>query len=112
MILIIDFKITAKHKCAYTVIMVPPLNIQVQILRYDFSTKQYICTRYFPFQKFQEIWDIMDENHDGALDYGEFTRNFIGEMNEKRKALVLKVLPIIDHQIPGLHYSPNIAMLC
>lgn len=54
----------------------------------------------------------MDENHDGALDYGEFTRNFIGEMNEKRKALVLKVLPIIDHQIPGLHYSPNIAMLC
>jgi hypothetical protein len=30
-------------------------------------------------------------NGDGALDYGEFVRGFIGEMNESRKAYVRKV---------------------
>ena len=30
-------------------------------------------------------------NGDGFLDYGEFSRGFIGEMNEFRKSLVRKV---------------------
>ena len=37
------------------------------------------------------MWNVVDANHDGVCNYGEFTRNFIGEMNETRKALVLKV---------------------
>ena len=33
----------------------------------------------------------MDVNRDGFLDYGEFSRGFIGEMNELRKSSVRKV---------------------
>ena len=34
---------------------------------------------------------MLDVNGDGFLDYGEFSRGFIGEMNESRKSLVRKV---------------------
>ena len=43
------------------------------------------------FQAFEELWRLLDVNRDGALDYGEFVRGFIGEMNESRKAYVRKV---------------------
>lgn len=43
------------------------------------------------FQTFNHLWDILDANGDGFLDYGEFSRGFIGEMNELRKSLVRKV---------------------
>lgn len=49
-----------------------------------------------PPDSFEAMWNIVDENHDGVLDYSEFTRNFIGEMNELRKALVLKVFRKMD----------------
>lgn len=37
------------------------------------------------------MWGIVDENGDGVLDYGEFTRSFIGSMSEFRKHFVRKV---------------------
>ncbi|CAB4001422.1 calcyphosin-2 isoform X1 [Paramuricea clavata] len=55
-----------------------------------------------PPERFDEIWDVVDANHDGALDYDEFTRNFIGEMNERRKALVLKVFRKMDANKRGV----------
>ncbi|XP_046845226.1 calcyphosin-2-like [Xenia sp. Carnegie-2017] len=55
-----------------------------------------------PPEKFDEIWQIVDENHDGALDYGEFMRNFIDEMSEGRKTLVLKVFRKMDANKHGV----------
>ena len=45
----------------------------------------------FCFQAFDHLWSVLDVNGDGSLDYGEFSRGFIGEMNELRKSLVRKV---------------------
>ena len=38
------------------------------------------------------MWSVVDQNGDGVLDYGEFTRSFIGTMSEFRKHFVRKVL--------------------
>lgn len=42
-------------------------------------------------QAFNHLWNVLDVNQDGFLDYGEFSRGFIGEMNELRKSSVRKV---------------------
>ena len=42
-------------------------------------------------QDFDGIWQIIDVNGDGQIDYGEFVRGILGEMNEYRKSLVRKV---------------------
>mgnify|MGYP002804121021 FL=1 len=62
-----------------------------------------------PTERFDEIWNIVDVNRDGVLDYGEFTRNFIGEMNEKRKGLVLKVFRKMDPNKRGVVPLTNLA---
>ncbi|EDO37727.1 predicted protein, partial [Nematostella vectensis] len=48
------------------------------------------------------LWNLLDVNGDGALDYGEFVRGFIGEMNETRKAYVRKVFHKFDPSKTGL----------
>lgn len=45
----------------------------------------------FLSQAFDHLWNVLDVNGDGFLDYGEFSRGFIGEMNELRKSSVRKV---------------------
>lgn len=55
-----------------------------------------------PPDRFETVWNIVDANHDGVLDYSEFTRNFIGEMNEQRKALVLKAFRRMDPNKRGV----------
>jgi len=32
----------------------------------------------YAFQDFGAVWRVVDENDDGAIDYGEFMRAFIG----------------------------------
>ena len=49
------------------------------------------CFTYFE-QEFDRMWSVVDQNGDGVLDYGEFTRSFIGTMSEFRKYFVRKVL--------------------
>ena len=44
-------------------------------------------------QLFDKLWDVLDQNGDGAIDYAEFRRAFVGEMNEYRKGYVRKVRP-------------------
>uniref|UniRef100_H2YU91 EF-hand domain-containing protein n=1 Tax=Ciona savignyi TaxID=51511 RepID=H2YU91_CIOSA len=49
-----------------------------------------------PQQDFESVWRVVDENNDGVIDYGEFMRSFIGEMNETRRAVVRKVYRKLD----------------
>ena len=42
-------------------------------------------------QHLDDIWELLDVDGSGYLDYGEFIRGVIGEMSESRKALVRKV---------------------
>lgn len=37
------------------------------------------------------MWLILDDSKSDKVDYGEFVRAIVGEMNEYRKALVRKV---------------------
>lgn len=55
-----------------------------------------------PGETFNHLWDILDVNGDGFLDYGEFSRGFIGEMNELRKSLVRKVFRKLDPNKNGV----------
>nr|KAF6367803.1 calcyphosine 2 [Myotis myotis] len=42
---------------------------------------------------FESSWLILNENGNGRVDYGEFRRAIIGEMNEYRKSFVRKAIP-------------------
>lgn len=54
-----------------------------------------------PNEDFDSVWRVVDENSDGAIDYGEFMRAFIGEMNEVRKRVVRKVFKKLDPHKSG-----------
>lgn len=55
-----------------------------------------------PDQTFNRLWNVLDINQDGFLDYGEFSRGFIGEMNELRKSSVRKVFRKLDPNKSGV----------
>ncbi|XP_073476122.1 calcyphosin-2 isoform X1 [Aquarana catesbeiana] len=50
---------------------------------------------------FESIWDILDENNEGRVDYYMFVHAFVGEMNEYRKSLVRKVFMKLDPNKTG-----------
>lgn len=47
--------------------------------------------KYFKLQDFESLWLILDDSKSDKVDYGEFVRAIVGEMNEYRKAFVRKV---------------------
>lgn len=47
--------------------------------------------KYFQLQDFESLWLILDDSKSDKVDYGEFVRAIVGEMNEYRKAFVRKV---------------------
>ncbi|XP_015764532.1 PREDICTED: calcyphosin-2-like [Acropora digitifera] len=55
-----------------------------------------------PEEVLEDLWNVLDVNGDGFLDYGEFSRGFIGEMNEFRKSLVRKVFRKLDPSKSGI----------
>ena len=63
-------------------------------------------------QNFNVIWQAIDTDGDGKLDYSEFLRGVIGEMSESRKALVRKVLNnkswIFQHYLADMCYLTDI----
>ncbi|XP_030071009.1 calcyphosin-2 isoform X2 [Microcaecilia unicolor] len=54
-----------------------------------------------PEKIFESVWTILDENCNDRVDYGEFTRAVIGEMNEYRKEFVRKVYMKLDPSKTG-----------
>ena len=44
-------------------------------------------------QDFEAVWRVVDENNDGAIDYGEFLRAFIGKKHSVKRLFV----PTIEH---------------
>ncbi|XP_064233040.1 calcyphosin-2 isoform X6 [Aotus nancymaae] len=50
---------------------------------------------------FESAWLIMNDNGNGKVDYGEFKRNIIGEMNEYRKSFVRKAFMKLDFNKTG-----------
>ncbi|XP_018428183.1 PREDICTED: calcyphosin-2 [Nanorana parkeri] len=50
---------------------------------------------------FETIWDILDENNEGRVDYSVFLRALVGEMNEYRKSLVRKAFMKLDPNKTG-----------
>nr|XP_058963199.1 calcyphosin-2-like isoform X2 [Pocillopora verrucosa] len=61
-----------------------------------------------PDETFNCLWSVLDVNQDGFLDYGEFSRGFIGEMNELRKSSVRKVFRKLDPNKSGVVNLNNI----
>jgi len=43
------------------------------------------------FQKFDDLWDLLDAESTSFMAYEDFMRYYLGEMNEYRKYLVIKV---------------------
>ncbi|XP_029453019.1 calcyphosin-2 isoform X2 [Rhinatrema bivittatum] len=65
----------------------------------------YQALKYFHLElaekDFESVWVILDENCNDQVDYGEFTRAIIGEMNEYRKAFIRKVYMKLDPNKTG-----------
>ena len=43
------------------------------------------------FQKVDDLWDLLDVEATSFMAYDDFMRCYLGEMNEYRKFLVIKV---------------------
>lgn len=50
---------------------------------------------------FESLWLILNGNGDGKVDYGEFRRAVVGEMNEYRKSFVRKAFMKLDFNKTG-----------
>uniref|UniRef100_G1QXA8 Calcyphosine 2 n=1 Tax=Nomascus leucogenys TaxID=61853 RepID=G1QXA8_NOMLE len=50
---------------------------------------------------FESAWLILNDNGNGKVDYGEFKRGIIGEMNEYRKSYVRKAFMKLDFNKTG-----------
>ncbi|KAM5171998.1 calcyphosin-2 [Mantella aurantiaca] len=50
---------------------------------------------------FESIWDILDENNEGSVNYVMFVHALVGEMNEYRKSLVRKAFMKLDPNKTG-----------
>ncbi|CAH1799757.1 unnamed protein product, partial [Owenia fusiformis] len=55
-----------------------------------------------PDEYFDRLWEIMDTDGSGSLDYGEFMRGILGEMSELRKFIVRKAFRKIDANKQGM----------
>jgi len=61
-----------------------------------------------PEDNFNVIWQAIDTDGDGKLDYSEFLRGAIGEMSESRKALVRKAFTRLDTTKTGWTAKDNL----
>uniref|UniRef100_A0A8C5RVG8 Calcyphosine 2 n=1 Tax=Laticauda laticaudata TaxID=8630 RepID=A0A8C5RVG8_LATLA len=52
-------------------------------------------------EEFESLWLVLHEDNNGELDYTEFTRAILGEMNEYRKAFVRKAYMKLDYNKIG-----------
>uniref|UniRef100_A0A8C6X4K9 Calcyphosine 2 n=1 Tax=Naja naja TaxID=35670 RepID=A0A8C6X4K9_NAJNA len=52
-------------------------------------------------EEFESLWLVLHDDNNGELDYTEFTRAILGEMNEYRKAFVRKAYMKLDYNKIG-----------
>lgn len=53
-------------------------------------------------QDFEKVWQILNADDEGIMDYGEFIRGYLGEMSEERKLLVRRAFSRIDPNKRGI----------
>ena len=51
-----------------------------------------MATILFLWQHFDDLWEFLDTDSSGFMEYDVFMRAFLGEMSESRKTLVRKVV--------------------
>ncbi|KAF7248658.1 Calcyphosin-2 [Varanus komodoensis] len=64
----------------------------------DFKQALNVFHLEVPEEDFESLWLKLEENYDTRIDYMEFTRAILGEMNEYRKGFVRKFSRVADRQ--------------
>ncbi|NXI64565.1 CAYP2 protein, partial [Anseranas semipalmata] len=67
----------------------------------DFKEALKVFHLEVPEEDFESLWLILDDSKSGKVDYGEFIRAIVGEMNEYRKAFVRKAYMKLDFNKTG-----------
>ncbi|NXE46751.1 CAYP2 protein, partial [Casuarius casuarius] len=67
----------------------------------DFKEALKLFHLEIPEGDFESLWPILDPSKTDKVDYGEFIRAIVGEMNEYRKAFVRKAYMKLDFNKTG-----------
>ncbi|XP_044311687.1 calcyphosin-2 [Varanus komodoensis] len=67
----------------------------------DFKQALNVFHLEVPEEDFESLWLKLEENYDTRIDYMEFTRAILGEMNEYRKGFVRKAYMKLDYNKTG-----------
>ncbi|NWZ21187.1 CAYP2 protein, partial [Asarcornis scutulata] len=67
----------------------------------DFKEALKVFHLEVPEGDFESLWLILDDSKSDKVDYGEFVRAIVGEMNEYRKAFVRKAYMKLDFNKTG-----------
>ncbi|XP_062990793.1 calcyphosin-2 isoform X2 [Elgaria multicarinata webbii] len=67
----------------------------------DFKQALKVFHLEVPEEDFESLWLILDDSSNNEIDYMDFTRAILGEMNEYRKAFVRKAYMKLDYNKTG-----------
>ncbi|XP_062838811.1 calcyphosin-2 [Anolis carolinensis] len=67
----------------------------------DFKQALKVFHLEVPAEDFESLWSILEDNNNGNIDYTDFIRAILGEMNEYRKTFVRKAYMKLDYNKTG-----------